>query len=634
MKSFVYKLIPKDFEQGSVEENINWYNQIKIFLNQLPIAPSTERFNNDGILGLLSSKKESNDYYYKFYSLGEDLILDTNFDGELNFPETKLIKIDPPHDLIINQAESFNETVLESDYVKVNGIYYRLINLYEFSKSISPSQLMDYGDYCVFIKRIDPANAKRRINTQRKLHHSNIHSALRNIESESSYIEAERISEAMINGEESLFEVESWIIVKAETEFELNFNTREVIKHLKQVEIEPLIETVGLKSLFLSILFGVRPTFKRTHEPPTSYVANMLPLKRDVLHPYGILLDSVRHNKIYFNLFDESSLNFNVLISGQSGSGKSMIAQKILKDEIENGTSAVVLDLGNSFKKSVKYLGGESLSKSFNPMQFKSPHYLKELITSVIPSSELSSKVEGKIFNLILENIEKTNSFKELINIISLEVPDLDLYFSEIWEFFDDEVRTLSKLTYVDTSLYPDKIKAPLIIYLIESFKHLEGKRVFIFDEVWSFLNKNADYIAECFRTFRKHGASAIAISQGIEDFIQTPLGLAIAQNSYTKFYFSQTSHSKLFLDEFDQQRIKGLMTKKGNHSEFYVKTESIRKIVQFYPSYLEYEMFTSNFEDNLSFEKFFSQNKNFFNFPEIAHRYVHFKYFYRGIND
>ena len=634
MKNCVYKLLPKDFEQGSVEQNYNWYNEIKIFLNQLPISPNSDRFNKKGIFGLVSDTKISSEFYYKFYSLQEELFLETNFDGELNISETKLVKIDPPNNLIIELGESFNETVLESDFVKVNGDYYRLINLYEFSKSINPSQLMDYGDYCVFLKRVDPTVAKRKVNTQRKLHHSNLYSHMRNIESESSFTEAEKITEAMIEGAESLFEVEAWFIVRALSEYELHEKTKEVIKSLKQAEIEPLIETVGLKGLFLSILFGVKPTFKRTNEPPTSYVANLLPLKRDQLHDSGMSLNSLRGNTIHFNLFDDSSLNFNILISGQSGSGKSMIAQKMLKDEVENDASAIVLDLGNSFKKTVKFLGGDSLSLSFNPLQFKSPHYLKEIITSVIPESELSSKVEGKIFNLIQDNIEKTNSFKELIKIISKDVADLDLYFSEIWEFFDDEVRTLSRLTYVDTSLYPDKIKAPLIIYLIECFKNLEGKRVFIFDEVWSFLTKNADYITECFRTFRKHGASAIAISQGIEDFIQTPLGLAIAQNSYTKFYFSQSSSGTNFLDDFDQQKIKSLLTKKGNHSEFYIKTELLRKVVRFYPSFIEYELFTSNYEDNLSFEAFRKENAGIFNFHEVVSRYIHFKYFHGGIHE
>lgn len=633
MKSLVYKLLPRDFEQESVEAMAAWHKEIEVFLNQLPISPNSDQFNKNGLFEIFNSKKDESEYFYKFYSLNEELYLETNFEGELYFPETKLVKVEETNNLIIELGESYNETVCESDYVKINGTYYRLINLYQFSKGINPSQLMDIGDYCVFLKRIDQNRAKRKVGIQRKLHHSNLYSTMRNIESESSFSEAEKVSEAMLNGEAALFEVESWFIVRAETEYDLNQKTKEVIKELKQMEVIPLIETQGLKELFLSILFNVKPTFKRTHEPTTDYVSRLLPLKMDHVHESGIELSSLRGNPVYFNLFDESSLNFNVLISGQSGTGKSMIAQKILLEEISNGTSAIVLDLGNSFKKLSNYLGGESLGLSFNPMQFKSPHYLKELITSVIPDNELSAKIEGKIFNLIQENIEKTNSFKELILILSKEVSDLDLYFSELWEFFDDETRNLSKLAYVDTSLYPDKIKAPLIIYLIEYFKNLEGKRIFVFDEVWSFLTKNANYIAECFRTFRKHGASAIAISQGIEEFTQTPLGLVIAQNCFTKLYFNQHSQSKSFLDEFDQQRIKSLMTKKGSHSEFYLKSETIKKIVQFYPSYLEYELFTTNHEDNQSFNVFRQLNENIFNFKEIMKRFVDFKYFYRGIN-
>jgi hypothetical protein len=632
--SLVYKLIPKDIEQGAIDSNINWYNDLKVFLNQLPVSPNSEKFNSKGIMNFILPEQSSDEYYYKFYSLSEKIYLETNYDGELNIPETKLVKIEAPNELIIGLGRAYAESVLESDYVKVNGTYFRLVNLYEFSKGLMPSELMDYGDYCVFLKRLDPTISKRKVNIQRKLHHSNLHSHIRNIESETSFTEAEKITEAMINGEESLFKAEAWFIIMASTEEELNIKTNQVIQRLKQIEAEPLIETVGLRSLFLSILFGVKPTFKRTHEPPTSYVVNMLPMIRDHLHEEGISLSSMRGNEIFFNLFDDSALNFNVLISGQSGTGKSMIAQKILKEEVQNGSSAIVLDLGNSFKKTVNYLGGESLSKSFNPLQFKSPHYLKELIVSVIPENELSSKIEGKIFSLVSEHAISCKSFRELITKLSLEIPDLDLYFSELWEFFDSETRSLSKLTYVDTSLYPDKIKAPLIIYLIECFKHLEGRRIFIFDEVWSFLNKNADYITECFRTFRKHGASAIAISQGLEDFIQTPLGLAIAQNSFTKFYFNQSITTSSFIDSFDHFRIKELMTKKGSHSEFYLKSEVSRKQIHFHPTYLEYELFTSNYEDNLIFEAFLEENKKIFKFWEVLDRYVHFKYFYGGLND
>lgn len=610
MRNCIYKLLPKDYEQEELQANMNWYLGLNHYLNQLPI------------------RNGMTEYFYKIYSISNEIYLETNFNGSIQFPDVDAIKLESGNDLIIDLGNSFGETVLKEDYLKINGEYFRLINLYEFSKSLSPSELMDIGDFCLFFRRIDPTKAKSKIELQRKVHHSHLYSMMRNIESENSFKEAESVTEEIIHGETNLFECEGWIIIKAETESELREFTNNVLTNLKQLEFEPLIETEGLKSLFLSILYNGVPTFKRSHGPTTRYLSHLLPLKRDILHEKGIELESIRGNKIYFDLFDEESLNFNILISGQSGTGKSMMAQKILIHAIEDGSSAIVLDLGNSFKKTVKFLGGDVLSESFNPMQFKNAQFLKEIVISVIPESEINQKIEGKIFSIIEENLERMKTLKELIVLLNKDVPDIEYYFSELWPYFDDEKRELSRLTYVDTSLYPDRIKAPLIIYLIECFKSIDGRKVFAFDEVWSFLNKNAEYISECFRTFRKHGASAIAISQGIEDFIQSPLGLSIAQNSFTKFYFNQTGLRNSFLDDFDLEKIKSLKTKKGVHSSFYIKSETKRKIAIFRPDLLEYELFTSNYEDNQSFLKFQKINEQIFNFSEVMKRYVHFKYF------
>ena len=303
--------------------------------------------------------------------MSESIYFETNFQDELSFPEIELLKVDSPENLIIDLGKSYGETVLNSDFLKINGQYFRLINLYEFSKNLTASSLMDVGDYCVFFKKIDSKDSKRIVGMQRKLHHSHLYSMMRNIESEQSFKEAEEISEEIIHGESNLFKVEGWIILKAETEVELNLKTKEAIKNLKQLEFEPLIETEGLKSLFLPLLFNVDPLFKRVHEPTTKYLANLLPLKHDLLHRQGMEFHSERGNLVNFNLFDDESFNFNILISGQSGTGKSMIAQKILIEEIMKGSSAIVLDLGNSFKKTVSYLKGETLSSSFNPFQFK-----------------------------------------------------------------------------------------------------------------------------------------------------------------------------------------------------------------------------------------------------------------------
>ncbi len=640
-KSKLYKVIPSDIEQMSNDGIARFLNDMRISLNQVLVNSDESDFKKtkNKIKELFSASRSSSvdsEYYYKFYSLDEVIHLDTNNIGDLSFPNIQLLEVENTgvlNQLLINDEIANGDAILGDDFVKVNGQYIRLINLYEFPKNLNPSALMDYGDYCVFFKRLDPLISKRRVNTQRKLHHSNLYSNIRNLESEASFVEAEKITEAMMEGVEQLFEVESWFILKAHSLSDLNEKTKELVTFLKQVEITPFIEAEGLYNLFPTILCGVAPKFKRSHQTPTSFLVNMLPLKFDMFHSSGIEFFSSRGNVLKYDQFNESTLNFNLLLSGQSGAGKSMIAQKILVEELQNGASAIVLDLGNSFKKTAKYYGGESLSLSFNPLQFKCPHYLKEFIISVIPANELSAKLEGKIFSLIEENLESVGSFKDLIMKISAQIPEFDLYFAELWNYFDINKRELSKFTYVDTSLYPDKIKAPLIIFLIEAFKSLEGKRIFIFDEVWDFLRNNAEYIAECFRTFRKSGASAVAISQGVEDFNVSELGSVIAKLCSLKIFFQQSVKEVNDLDTFDVEKIKSLSTKRKMYSEFYIKTESNRKIARFYPTPLEYELFTSNPQDREVFDRFHDQHSKFFPFSDIVDRFVDFKYFYGGIS-
>src|SRR5690606_2271265 len=105
--------------------------------------------------------------------------------------------------------------------------------------------------------------------------------------------------------------------------------------------------------------------------------------------------------------------------------------------------------------------------------------------------------------------------------------------------------------------------------YLIEYFKNLKGKKLFIFDECWHLLSRNADYVAECFRTFRKHNASAVAISQNLDDFSITQLGRVIIQNTYWKALFRQSLSPSEFIDSDSISFLDEIQSKKGSYSEF-----------------------------------------------------------------
>ncbi|MBY0415751.1 MAG: hypothetical protein K2Q18_16375, partial [Bdellovibrionales bacterium] len=238
----LYKMTPKDMEQMSVDQVLIWQNELRVLLNQLPVKKDETDFKKSGMIDNFLKLPSKDEYFFKAYSLNEELFLETNFDEVLNLPNVSLTRVENQLSKLVGVDEIYSDAILGDDFVKVNGKYFRLINLYEFSKNLMPSSLMDYGDYCLFFKKVPTDISKRRVNTQRKLHHSNLYSAIRNIESEASFQEAERITEAMTNGEENLFEAEAWFILKADSLEVLNQQTQELIRSLKQAEITPYIE--------------------------------------------------------------------------------------------------------------------------------------------------------------------------------------------------------------------------------------------------------------------------------------------------------------------------------------------------------------------------------------------------------
>ncbi|MEI8348333.1 MAG: hypothetical protein WCG27_12770, partial [Pseudomonadota bacterium] len=285
-------------------------------------------------------------------------------------------------------------------------------------------------------------------------------------------------------------------------------------------------------------------------------------------------------------------------------------------------------DLGGSFRKLTHYHNGVEFDASFNPLQFKDVAYLKEFILSVADAS-WGNKDQGKLFKAIKGILEsdKVSDFKEFILKLEKEIPGISLYFEEIIESLSAKQTQTGKITYCDFSRYPEKIKAPLIIFMIEYFKNLPGRKIFVFDECWHLLNKHADYITECFRTFRKYEACALAIGQNLNDFISTSVGKAIVENTHYKILFRQDLAANEYLGVGVASKLSSIHSKKGAYSESLFIFENLSKAVRYYPTPLEYELFTSDKTDNDHFQKYVSDCGRFLEFPQALENYVSIKY-------
>ena len=626
-KSLVYELNPQDYGQMDDNEGSGYLANIKNFLLSISNNNKLNELNASVMSRLKDSKKKDS---FKFYKLNNQFFIDSP--KEISFLEAK--ENNKYFDFFLGgYLDFYSDIVFGEDYFKINSIYFRLVNCYDFPELISPFLLSELGDQLVSISRIPQSDAAAKLKNNRKLHVGNISKNIRDIESEKTYSESEYLLEEIISGNEGLFELEMWFILKSSNEEELNLKTSQLISNLVSLDVVPLIETkLSFGSIVPTIFFGVPPIFKRSHLLTASYVSNILPLNREYIFEEGLELFSRAGNPLYFDNFESSSENFNVAITGSTGVGKSVFAQKLVDYSRLQDRSVVIIDIGESFLKYLEYYGGNIFSQKFNPMEFRNPTFLKEFILSFIPEKEISTKEKGKLFIEIKSGLsEGIESFNELIKYLDLKIPDISYYFAEIWPFITEEKSQKSKITYVDLSIYPEVIIPGVILFTIEYFKNLgtqEDYRILLIDECWKLLTRNHEYIAECFRTFRKHGCAAVSITQNIEDLVSLgQISSAILGNCNYKIIFRQSlsERCKVFFSDYEVELISSLNSEKGNFSEFLIiaKDGTKRKVARYYASPLEYAIFNTTKSDRIKWQKFKDKYNDIFSVKEIMNAFI-----------
>ena len=124
-----------------------------------------------------------------------------------------------------------------------------------------------------------------------------------------------------------------------------------------------------------------------------------------------------------------------------------------------------------------------------------------------------------------------------------------------------------------------------------------------VFDECWSLLENEAGarFLGEVFRTFRKYRASAIAISQTMDDFANSKVASAILPNASVKWLLKQTGGNLPSLQKllrFNDREIKlveSVTSKKGHFSEAFLVAGDDKQIVLLESSPLEYWLATTD---------------------------------------
>lgn len=616
-----YKLQNPDIEQFHPIQIENYLSAISSCLNNL------------------SQKK-----YYKFYRLGDESFVDTNDLEISSLAGINFSKCNKPLYKFFKGSEIFSDIAIFDDYISYNGEFLRIFSVKSFSEDEANSYLIPDGvDYVLFIKKMGREGAVNKLERIRSGHLSSFLKSKRDVSGEASYHLAEELLSDIVHGDENLFQIELFFLIRDFSLQGLSRKSHEFFSYMSSQGISVFVEgqsliklKTGLGSFFNELIPGVLPKLElRRLLTKTSHLRFLLPLKQSFFMGEGISFCDVSGNEIFFNPFEPSLKNRNMLVTGLSGGGKSVFVNKLIHHLVDDHPT-VILDKGGSFKKLTKYHDGIVLGCVFNPFQFKCPFYLREIILSVVDKSKFDKLERAKLLKEIKEGLREVTSFNELILFLETEFKDIGLYFEEFKNYVDEKIIISEgsvKVLYVDIENYPKSIITPLIIFVLEYFKSIKEKeKILVFDECWSFLKEHDEFIDECFRTFRKTGAFPIAISQSLKDFesIGQSLSSSITNNSYFKAFFPQELSNDHDVDDFDIENIKGLQFEKNNFSECYLKStdNKYRKIIRTYLTPLELELFHTEAGGDKKLNSFINNFGHYFSSTkETINSYVRLKH-------
>jgi hypothetical protein len=390
------------------------------------------------------------------------------------------------------------------------------------------------------------------------------------------------------------------------------------------------------------ILFGTLPgqTEKdlRDMEVLSSNAADLSPVEMPWSGTPGspmMLFPTPYRQLLPFSPFDQSLENANAIVAATSGTGKSMLVQKILLTAGRQDVKVSILERGDSYLNTVRYMGGRMITMSLdskltiNPFDFETGvteltndhrSFLINLIRHMIGDSA-SSDIE------ILNNVIETSILNAYARarMRPMSIPTLSDVRDELENYLDKNkeelvmkearIAAVKLRAWVDDGIYAKlfdrqttvDMNAPWLYFNIEKLKddpkletamslliayattkRAEGgggaRCMTILDECWALLQSPSlgPVVEQLFRTARKRNACVWGISQAVEDFTGTPdkpnrIGAAILTTTAIRLIGRQKGNVEV-LSEFLHlspaaiERIKNLgMTEKGRRSEFVI---------------------------------------------------------------
>lgn len=452
-------------------------------------------------------------------------------------------------------------------------------------------------------------------------------------------------------------------VVFADTEEEIAAASTNVITYFREIGYSVQADTFIALPVFLNALpFGVEQAsiahLFRYRTMATIHAAHMMPCVSDWKGTgTPTCMFSTRNGSVMSFDFFDSPTNYSAVIAGESGSGKSLLVQSMMKDYISLGALVFVIEVGRSFKNTCHVLGGDHMefrrndALSINPFSTivdyndQADLLLATILAMVSPTGAMSD-FQIAVLRKVLKETWDEYGHQGTIDLLAAALLDyrtqddsidsrvtdmgMQLYAftseGEYGAWFNSPATirfsnplTVCELVDLKERAHLQKVVLVQLISVIQRAMYLgdtETPKLLIIDEGWDLITGGAEgkFIERGARQLRKHKGGAWLILQSVQDLYRNETGAAFAENSAHKILLGQTAEAidnlvdtgKLSLGPGAASVLKSVHTRKGvgAYSEFFLYTRNGGGIARLIIDRFEQLMFSTHPQERAELEK------------------------------
>ena len=492
-------------------------------------------------------------------------------------------------------------------HLRLDTQYTRTLVVVGYPRSVSPgwlSPLIDFEEPLEISLHVYPLETGQMVaaltHKMVQLHSSRLLAArggrLADPEREVAYEDAERLRDALQRGEEKVFSVSLYILLRAGSLSALDTLTRRIEVTLDGMLAHSRIAILEQDTGFRSCLPEGRDGLRVFRNLDTSSLATMFPFSSSTLTmERGVLYGIARHNHspVIIDPFDASLENANAVIFAKSGAGKSYFTKLMALRNLLLGVDFLVIDPEDEYRGVCQAVDGQyirfasSSAQRINPFDLppgtdeEGRDPLAEQVASLLglleimlaePGKSLSpherSILDGALYQTYaaagITNDPKTHDrpaplLKDLHAVLAwLPGDTVDSLATRLRRYVDGSLAGLfggPTNVSLDRRLVVFNVQAlepelrPLAIHQIAGFvwntvRRSRQPRLLIIDEAWTLMQypEGGAFLASMARRARKYYLGLVTITQDVADFLDAEAGRTVLTNAAVKLLMKQDS--------------------------------------------------------------------------------------------